>query len=60
MVESYQLLDLYELADQALLVLNSNYPEHESLDEKGNFKKSRSIKNRDRGWLKIISLCLLG
>ena len=38
MVTAYRLLELDDLADQALAVLASNYPEHESLDEEGNFR----------------------
>ncbi len=60
MVEAYQLLELFELADQALLVLSSNYPGHESLDDKGNFRKSQTVKGKERGWLNIITFGLLG
>jgi outer membrane protein assembly factor BamD len=60
MVEAYQLLEMGELADKALLVLASNYPEHDSLDSDGNFRKTRSVKNKERGWLNIISFGLFG
>ena len=60
MVESYQLLELNELANQALEVLASNFPEHESLDANGNFVKRRSVKSSGRSWINIISFGLLG
>ena len=60
MIEAYQLLDMKDLADQTLLVLASNYPDHESLDSDGNFRKTRSVRNKERGWLNIISFGLFG
>ncbi len=60
MVEAYRLLDMNELANHALAVLRENYPDHQSLDDKGNFKETRSIRNRDRSWLNIITFGLLG
>lgn len=60
MVESYQLLDMDELAVQTLNVLVSNYPDHKSLDKDGNFIKTQLIKNKGRGWLNAITFGLLG
>jgi outer membrane protein assembly factor BamD len=60
MVEAYQLLELDELAEQTLLVLSTNYPNHKSLDKSGNFRKSQAVKQKDRGWLNIISFGLMG
>lgn len=60
MVEAYQLLEMKDLAEQALLVLSTNYPDHESLDNEGNFRKTRSIKNKERGWLNVITFGLMG
>ena len=60
MVEAYKLLDMDDQADQALTVLNSNYPNHDSLDENGNFRKTKSIKEAQRGWLNIITFGLIG
>lgn len=60
MIEGYQLLDMEELASQTLLVLSTNYPDHESLDSNGNFKKTERVRNKDRGWLNMISFGLLG
>ncbi len=60
MVEAYQLLGMDELADQALLVLSSNYPDHQSLDKNGNFRADKSTSGKERSWLQIISFGLLG
>ncbi len=60
MVEAYQLLELHELAESALRVLSSNYPDHRSLDAAGNFRPTRSVKNTKKSWLNIISFGLLG
>ncbi len=60
MVEAYRLLEMSDLADQALLVLSTNYPEHESLDEAGNFRNSKSVKSTERSWLNIITFGLMG
>lgn len=60
MVEAYQLLEMTELADQALTVLVSNYPDHKSLDNKGNFRKTQSIRSKGRGWLNAVTFGLLG
>jgi outer membrane protein assembly factor BamD len=37
MVQAYQLLNLNDLANDALTVLRTNYPQHPSLDASGNF-----------------------
>lgn len=59
MVEAYKLLEMHELADQALTVLNTNYPEHKSLDEDGNFRETRVFGKNPRNWLKTLSFGLL-
>ena len=60
MVEAYKLLSMDKLADRALTVLSNNYPDHDSLDEDGNFRKTKSIKKAGRGWLNRITFCLIG
>ena len=60
MVESYQLLKMDELAGQTLMVLTTNFPEHESLDSEGNFRRSQTVKRKERRWLNIISFGLFG
>ncbi len=60
MVEAYQLLEMNDLADQTLEVLASNYPEHNSLNKQGQFRKSQTVKSKEKGWLNIISFGLFG
>ncbi len=60
MVESYQLLGRDDLAGDALLVLSTNFPEHQSLDKNGNFRQWRSVKRTGRSWLNIVSFGLMG
>jgi outer membrane protein assembly factor BamD len=60
MVEAYQLLEINELAEQAMLVLSTNYPEHKSLDDKGNFKTDKGVRAKGRGWLNAVTFGLLG
>jgi outer membrane protein assembly factor BamD len=60
MVEAYQLLDMPELANEALQVLSTNYADHESLDGAGQFRDKNSVKNSEKSWLQIISFGLMG
>ena len=60
MVEAYKLLDMNKLADQTLIVLRNNYPDHDSLDEQGKFRKTKSIKEVGRGLLNRITFGLIG
>jgi outer membrane protein assembly factor BamD len=60
MIQSYLMLDLREPAHDALEVLATNYPDHETLDEAGNFVYFPAIANRERSWTNIISFGLLG
>jgi outer membrane protein assembly factor BamD len=60
MVESYQLLNMEDLAEQTLLVLSSNFPNHHSLSTSRQFKESESVKNQEKSWLNIISFGLFG
>ncbi len=60
MVEAYRLLEMDELAAQTLLVLVTNFPEHESLDRKGHFRDSKSVKGQERRWLNILTFGLMG
>ncbi len=60
MVEAYQLLEMDDLASKTLTVLNTNYPDHSSLDKQGNFRKTQTVKSKERGWLNIITFGLLG
>lgn len=58
MVEAYLLLDMPDLANESLLVLQTNYPEHASLDDEGNFR--RATVERQRSFLNIMTFGLLG
>ncbi|MFP6809280.1 MAG: outer membrane protein assembly factor BamD [Pseudomonadales bacterium] len=60
MVEAYQLLGMEHLASDALLVLASNYPEHDSLTADGEFRDSKSVKSNERSWVNIITFGLMG
>ena len=60
MVEAYRLLGMDKLADDALLVLSTNFPEHNSLDEDGRFRARASVKNSSKSWLNIITFGLMG
>ena len=60
MVEAYQLLEMDDLAQRTLTVLNTNYPTHSSLDKNGNFRKTQTVKSKERGWLNIITFGLFG
>jgi outer membrane protein assembly factor BamD len=59
-VESYRLLEQQTLAENALLVLRNNYPDHSSLDVNGNFNPSRSVRKTEKSWLNVLSLGLFG
>lgn len=57
MVQNYQILDMPELAEQALAVLKLNYPDHASI-KSGNFKPIFQ-ESQTRSWLAQASLGLL-
>jgi outer membrane protein assembly factor BamD len=46
MVQAYQLLDMPDLAGDALAVLRTNYPQHPSLDEHGDFITKFSLTDQ--------------
>jgi outer membrane protein assembly factor BamD len=60
MVEAYTLMGMEDLANESLMVLSSNFPGHRSIDENGNFKIERSVKNSERSWINIITFGLAG
>jgi len=60
MVEAYNLLHMDALANETLMVLSENYPDHKSLGGKGMLNNSQSVKGSQRSWLNIISFGLLG
>jgi outer membrane protein assembly factor BamD len=60
MVEAYDFLDMPELANDALMVLSKNFPDHKSLDQSGRFRPGNSVKRTEKSWLNIITFGLLG
>lgn len=48
MVQAYHLLGLEELAASSLAVLSENYPQHPSLDDKGQFIDNFTITEKNR------------
>ncbi|HEY3698991.1 MAG TPA: outer membrane protein assembly factor BamD [Spongiibacteraceae bacterium] len=60
MVQAYQLLGLNDLADDALKVLRTNYPDHPSLDADGNFIDKFNVANnpQHRSWVNTATLGL--
>jgi hypothetical protein len=49
-----------QLADEALLVLTSNYPKYGALDKNGKLKRSASVKNNERSWISRLTFGLMG
>ncbi len=60
MVEAYTLMEMPELANDSLLVLKANYPDHRSLDKDGHFSMDRAASNEDRSLLNLLTFGLLG
>src|SRR5690606_23020050 len=58
MVEAYQRLALTELADKALLTLQTNYPEHPSLQD-GEFVHHVQPAEPDSGWIESATVGVL-
>ncbi len=58
MVEGYRRLAMDDLADNALLTLQTNYPEHPSLKD-GEFRHHVEPAQRDAGWIESMTVGLL-
>lgn len=58
MVEGYRRLAMDDLADNALLALQTNYPEHPSLVD-GEFRHHVEPAQRDAGWVESMTVGLL-
>lgn len=60
MVQAYQLLGLDDLANDALKVLRTNFPDHPSLDADGNFIAKFSVANNPEhhSWVNRMTLGL--
>ena len=58
-IEAYRLLGQYLEAQQALALLNKNYPEHEQLTEEGKFIESGLTKEDRRTLIGVMSFGLI-
>lgn len=60
MVQGYYSMGLYDLSDQALVILKANYPTYPYLDKDGNFEYQTDLQNEKRSWLNVATAGLLG
>lgn len=60
LIEANHRLGLSDAANDALRILSINYPRYPAFDAGGNFVFEETIRNRDRSWLNIMTLGLLG
>lgn len=60
MVQAYKLMEMEDLANESLMVLVKNYPNHESLNSRGEFVMRDSNRNTDRSLLNILTFGLAG
>ncbi len=58
MVQAYQLLGLNDLANDSLLVLKTNYPQHPSIDNSGQFISKFTITEQEQSLLNRLSFGL--
>jgi outer membrane protein assembly factor BamD len=58
MAQGYLLLDLNDLAEDAIDVLVINYPDHPSLDKNGEFKSVYTLDGLQRSWINKLSFGL--
>ncbi len=54
LIESYDVLGLEQDRAQALTQLKNEYPDHETLNEEGEYQSP--YRQQDRWWLKILTL----
>ena len=59
MAQAYYLLEMQDLADNAVKILAANYPEHPSLDENGIFDFERKLLGSQDSWLDKASFGVL-
>jgi outer membrane protein assembly factor BamD len=58
-VQAYLLLDMDEMANDTLAVLKTNYPEHPSIGENGEFITKFTADSIERSWINKLSFGLL-
>ena len=59
MAQAYNILEMQELADNAVRVLVANYPEHPSLDAMGNFDYDKRLLDRENSLLGKLTFGLI-
>ena len=59
MAQAYIILDMPELADNAVAALRRNYPQHPSLDEAGNFLAQYVPGEDNRSWANLLTFGLV-
>ena len=59
MAQAYYLLEMQDLADNAVKILAANYPEHPSLDANGIFDFERKLLVSQDSWLDKVSFGVL-
>ncbi|HEY9034854.1 MAG TPA: outer membrane protein assembly factor BamD [Pseudomonadales bacterium] len=60
MAQAYKLLDMPGLAEDSINVLRRNYPDHESLDNNGNFIDKFSLEAAEQSRLSKATLGIMG
>ena len=60
MVEAYRLLGQDQLANNALDVLNANYPDIGYFDDNGKFIKRDAVDKGEKSWLNLLTFGLFG
>lgn len=55
MAQAYILLNMEDLALETIDLLRTNYPQHPSLDEEGQFKSEYDLDGPDRSWINRLS-----
>lgn len=58
MVQAYQLLGLNDLANDSLQVLASNFPQHPSVDENGQFKSKFKVGAEEKSLINTVTFGL--
>lgn len=58
MAQGYHLLGMDDLAQSAVEVLWSNFPDYPNFDKNGNFNYQYSVDINDRSWLNLLSFGL--
>ena len=60
LIEANWQLDLHDAAHDALEVLALNFPDYHAFDDNGQLVLQKVVDNRERSWLNMVTLGLLG